>query len=86
MGLDHLDGRSWRGLHRNALMTMIAHAFLQHGAWSRPQEKKRITDRRGRPCLRSAQPSSGQPPGITAANLRPPPKSHLQTDSLILLK
>ncbi|HEX3200922.1 MAG TPA: IS701 family transposase, partial [Actinomycetes bacterium] len=30
LGLDHFEGRSWIGLHRHALMTMIAFAFLQH--------------------------------------------------------
>jgi len=30
LGLDHFEGRSWVGLHRHALMTMIAFAFLQH--------------------------------------------------------
>jgi SRSO17 transposase len=30
LGLDHFEGRSWQGLHRHALMTMIAFAFLQH--------------------------------------------------------
>ena len=29
LGLDHFEGRSWSGLHRHALMTMIAYAFLQ---------------------------------------------------------
>jgi SRSO17 transposase len=29
LGLDHFEGRSWHGLHRHALMTMIAYAFLQ---------------------------------------------------------
>jgi SRSO17 transposase len=29
LGLDHFEGRSWQGLHRHALMTMIAYAFLQ---------------------------------------------------------
>jgi len=27
LGLDHFEGRSWQGLHRHALMTMIAYAF-----------------------------------------------------------
>ena len=29
LGLDHFEGRSWTGLHRHALMTMITYAFLQ---------------------------------------------------------
>ena len=30
LGLDHFEGRSWTGLHRHALMIMLAYAFLQH--------------------------------------------------------
>jgi SRSO17 transposase len=30
LGLDHFEGRSWRGLHRHTLMTLIAYLFLQH--------------------------------------------------------
>ena len=29
LGLDHFEGRSWTGLHRHTLMTMIAYALLQ---------------------------------------------------------
>jgi SRSO17 transposase len=29
LGLDHFEGRSWRGLHHHALMTLICFAFLQ---------------------------------------------------------
>lgn len=29
LGLDHFEGRSWRGLHNHALMTLICFAFLQ---------------------------------------------------------
>jgi SRSO17 transposase len=29
LGLDHFEGRSWRGLHHHALMTMICFEFLQ---------------------------------------------------------
>ena len=29
LGLDHFEGRSWQGLHRHTLMSMIAFAFLQ---------------------------------------------------------
>jgi SRSO17 transposase len=30
LGLDHFEGRSWTGLHRHALMAMLALCFLQH--------------------------------------------------------
>jgi SRSO17 transposase len=30
LGLDHFEGRSWSGLHRHALMSMIAFLYLQH--------------------------------------------------------
>lgn len=30
LGLDHFEGRTWRGLHHHALMTLICFAFLQH--------------------------------------------------------
>ncbi len=30
LGLDHFEGRSWTGLHRHALMTCVAFAYLQH--------------------------------------------------------
>src|SRR3546814_20378466 len=29
LGLDHFEGRSWVGLHRHSLMTMIAYVFIQ---------------------------------------------------------
>src|ERR687885_41994 len=36
LGLDHFEGRSWTGLHRHALMAMIALCFLQHLRLSEP--------------------------------------------------
>jgi SRSO17 transposase len=41
LGLDHFEGRSWPGLHRHALMTMIAYAFLQHRRLTRARRKKK---------------------------------------------
>jgi SRSO17 transposase len=41
LGLDHFEGRSWQGLHRHALMTMIAYAFLQHRRLTTARRKKK---------------------------------------------
>src|ERR1700690_21571 len=41
LGLDHFEGRSWCGLHRHALMTMIAYAFLQHSRLTKVRRKKK---------------------------------------------
>src|SRR2546426_3547107 len=41
LGLDHFEGRSWRGLHCHALMTMIAYAFLQHRRLAKAGRKKK---------------------------------------------
>ena len=41
LGLDHFEGRSWQGLHRHALMTMIAYAFLQHRRLAQAGGKKK---------------------------------------------
>ena len=41
LGLDHFEGRSWIGLHRHALMTMIAYAFLQSRRLAAAGRKKK---------------------------------------------
>jgi SRSO17 transposase len=41
LGLDHFEGRSWQGLHRHALMTMIAYAFLQDRRLATARRKKK---------------------------------------------
>jgi len=59
LGLDHFEGRSWQGLHRHALMTMIAYAFLQHRRLTQVGRKKESTDRRlSLACRPYATPSS----------------------------
>jgi len=45
LGLDHFEGRSWTGLHRHALMTMIALCFLQHLRLQERGEKRSQTTR-----------------------------------------
>jgi SRSO17 transposase len=57
LGLDHFEGRSWTGLHRHALLTMIAYAFLQ----SRRLAQARRGKKSPRPTA-SAQPA-GRPAG-----------------------
>src|SRR5438094_7344675 len=41
LGLDHFEGRSWQGLQRHALMTMIAFAFLQHRRLKKVRREKK---------------------------------------------
>ena len=41
LGLDHFEGRSWQGLHRHALMTMLAFAFLQFRRLKRAMRGKK---------------------------------------------
>ena len=68
LGLDHLEGRSWTGLHRHALMTMVALAFLQHLRRGARGGKRR------RPASRTAAPAdpAGDPaPARRAALARP---------------
>jgi SRSO17 transposase len=75
LGLDHFEGRSWRGLHRHALMTMIAYAFLQHlrlaaasggkknlGRPASADPAGHTKSRRRRPGPRPALPMSTLPP------------------------
>ena len=52
LGLDHFEGRSWTGLHRHALMAMVAYAFLQH---RRLAEAKR--GKKARRASAAAEPS-----------------------------
>lgn len=61
LGLDHFEGRSWQGLHRHALMTMIAFAFLQHQRLASAGKKEpaaRRLDPACRPCDRPSSTSS----------------------------
>jgi SRSO17 transposase len=57
LGLDHFEGRSWRGLHRHALLTLIAFLFLQHlrlqaAQWGKKKSQRTTaaTDPAGHPA------------------------------------
>jgi SRSO17 transposase len=75
LGLDHFEGRSWGGLHRHALMTMIAYAFLQ---------SRRLNQASGgKKSLRAATPAepASNPTGHLGSTLHdnPSPMSTLQS-------
>src|SRR5262249_52232662 len=79
IGLDHFEGRCWQGLHRHALMTMIAYAFLQHRRLAESKRKKK--SRRPTAPANSARRTSGHPPPVrpaTAASLSTLPKMDMQ--------
>ena len=67
LGLDHFEGRSWTGLHRHALMTMIAYAFLQTRRLKAAGRKKK--SRRTAATTQHASNKTGHPqPLRTTAN------------------
>jgi SRSO17 transposase len=45
LGLNHFEGRSWRGLHRHVLMALIAYLFLQHLRLEAAQRGKKKSQR-----------------------------------------
>jgi SRSO17 transposase len=59
LGLDHFEGRSWQGLHRHALMTMIAYAFLQRRRLAATAPKKAPTGPPPQPTLPAVRHASG---------------------------
>ena len=72
LGLDHFEGRSWTGLHRHALMTMIAYAFLQSRRLTAAGRKKK--SRRTAAATEHAGRQTGDPRLLrtTASDALPP--------------
>jgi hypothetical protein len=82
LGLDHFEGRSWRGLHHHALLCLLAFAFLQH---LRLGGKKGRNRARARPATRAeparraaadrgrAHPGPAALPALPGALRAPPP-------------
>jgi SRSO17 transposase len=83
LGLDHFEGRSWRGLHHHALLCQLAFAFLQHlrlGGKKRREPARARTATRAEPA-RDPAAHRGSPyphpaalPALPAA-LRPSPSA-----------
>lgn len=80
LGLDHFEGRSWHGLHRHALMTIIAYAFLQHRRLSaaRRRKKKNQRDAASTDFASCATRHTRAYPSTTAAAMPVLPKMDLQ--------
>ncbi|HVS47405.1 MAG TPA: IS701 family transposase [Candidatus Dormibacteraeota bacterium] len=71
LGLDHFEGRSWQGLHRHALMTMIAYAFLQHRRLTKVRRKKKSQRTPASAKLASGAPRHRRSHASTAASAMP---------------
>ena len=71
LGLDHFEGRSWQGLHRHALMIMIAYAFLQNRRLAQAGREKKSQSR----------PASAKSASSAARRYRSP---HAQTASITM--
>jgi SRSO17 transposase len=76
LGLDHFEGRSWRGLHHHALLCQLAFAFLQHlrlGGEKHPHPDRARTTPGSEPARRPpphpgrAQPRPAALPALPAA-------------------
>jgi SRSO17 transposase len=62
LGLGHFEGRSWTGLHRHALMTCIAFAYLQHlrlAGQRRTRSGEKAAPRSG--AATNTEPAGGAP-------------------------
>ena len=71
LSLDHLEGRSWQGLHRHCLMCMIAHAFLQAQRLKQAREGKKNRWASGPTQSASRAPSHPHRTRPAAANAVP---------------
>jgi len=86
LGLDHFEGRSWRGLHHHALLCQLAFAFLQHlrlGGKKHRGPAQRRTAAPAKPARHPrshpgrAQPRPALLPTLQAVLRTPPPTMNL---------
>src|SRR3954465_15273488 len=69
LGLDHFEGRSWRGLHHHALLCQLAFAFLQ-------QLRRRLGGEKAAPPPRAARAATPTEPAGDPAPHRGSPYPH----------
>jgi SRSO17 transposase len=81
LGLDHFEGRSWQGLHRHALMTMIAYAFLQHRRLKKAGRKKKIQRATASTNVAGRAPRHPRTHRSTTTAMPTLPKTDLQRDA-----
>jgi len=67
IGLDHFEGRTWRGFHHHAALCALAHAFLALRRALFPPEPEELDDRGGSPT-----PAAG--PSLMGRDLSPLPQ------------
>jgi len=83
LGLGHFEGRSWTGLHRHALMTCIAFAYLQHLRLAEPPSARSGENLTARSGTATIAQLTSRAPGYHPATVRAPrghgPMSPLQT-------
>jgi SRSO17 transposase len=87
LGLDHFEGRSWHGLHRHALMTMIAYAYLQSRRFAEASGgKKNLARAPAADLARDTTRRHRHPRPRAAISMSPLPKTHSKTARINLPK
>jgi len=66
LGLDHYEGRSWRGLHHHALLSMIALCFLQHLRLTRARKSRTQKGEKNQRAEGGDKPNGQTPRGPAA--------------------
>jgi SRSO17 transposase len=81
LGLDHFEGRSWHGLHRHALMTMIAYAYLQSRRLAQASGGKKNPEGSAATKPAGDTPRRRRHPGSRSASQMPALQTHLTESS-----
>lgn len=81
VGLDHFEGRTWRGFHHHATLCMVAHGFLALRRALSPPEENALDAARGAPSASAPAAAPHWPlPALPALHRRPRSSSGAITD------